>query len=269
MSERLDIVMVKLGLAGSRERAKELIKNSSVTVNGTAASKPSQQVSCSDSIEITGQTLKYVGRGGLKLEKIISGYGINLTDRICMDIGASTGGFTDCMLQNGASKVYAVDVGSGQLAQKLVMDGRVINMEKTDIRKLSSSDFDMLPDFISIDVSFISLKLVLPKAFELLAENGRIAALIKPQFEAGKQNVGKNGIVKSKAVHAAVLSDICGFIRGGGLGIEALCYSPVTGSKGNIEYLVLISPEPDSDKAVDLKLTVQQAFLNFRSGGVR
>ena len=269
MSERLDAAMVRLGLAGSRERAKELIKNGSVDVNGTAASKPSQPVSCSDIIEITGQTLKYVGRGGLKLEKIISGYGIDLTGRICMDIGASTGGFTDCMLQNGANRVYAIDVGSGQLAQKLVLDGRVINMEKTDIRRLSSSDFDMLPDFISIDVSFISLKLVLPKAFELLAENGRIAALIKPQFEAGKQNVGKNGIVKSKSVHAAVLSDICGFIRCSGFGIEDLCYSPVTGSKGNIEYLVLISPDSSRDKAVDLKLTVQQAFLNFRSGGVK
>jgi len=209
-----------------------------------------------------------VSRGGLKLEKAMGLWPIQLKDKICADIGASTGGFTDCMLQNGAEKVYAVDVGSGQLAKKLIEDSRVLNMEKTDIRKLKKDSIKDKIDFISADVSFISLKLVLPYIYELLSECGQAAVLIKPQFEAGRQNLGKNGIVKSKKVHERILYEISEFAVTIGFKIIDLCCSPVTGGDGNIEYLIYMDCEVNRKSEVfDLKMIVDDAFGRFRTGG--
>lgn len=265
---RLDLFMVEKGLSESRERAKILIKNNQVKVNNKICSKPSANINETDLIELTGETLRYVGRGGLKLEKIINKYAIDLSGKVCMDVGASTGGFTDCMLQNGAEKVYAVDVGSGQLAKKLVEDSRVLNMEKTDIRKLKKDSIKDKIDFISADVSFISLKLVLSYIYELLSECGQAAVLIKPQFEAGRQNVGKNGIVKSRKVHERILYEISEFAVTIGFKIIDLCCSPVTGGDGNIEYLIYMDCEVNRKSEVfDLKMIVDDAFCRFRTGG--
>ncbi|MDE5916638.1 MAG: TlyA family RNA methyltransferase, partial [Oscillospiraceae bacterium] len=193
---------------------------------------------------------------------------INLSGKVCMDVGASTGGFTDCMLQNGAEKVYAIDVGSGQLAKKLVEDPRVFNMEKTDIRKLEKESIKDQIDFISADVSFISLKLVLPYIYELLSECGQAAVLIKPQFEAGRENIGKNGIVKSRKVHERILYEISDFSVSIGFKIIDLCCSPVTGGDGNIEYLIYMDCEENrKSKVFDLKMIVDDAFGRFRTGG--
>ncbi|MDE6710509.1 MAG: TlyA family RNA methyltransferase, partial [Oscillospiraceae bacterium] len=208
---RLDVYLTERGLVKSRERAKELIKSGQVLVDGKAVTKPAFEAGESPEIKIIGEQLRYVGRGGLKLEKAVSEFGIDLNGRVCIDIGASTGGFTDCMLQNGAAYVYAVDVGHGQLSEKLAADDRVLNMEGTNIKNLSAEDFSIHPDFISADVSFVSLKQILPKIIELLPENGEAAVLIKPQFEAGRANIGKNGIVKDRKVHERVLEDIIGF----------------------------------------------------------
>lgn len=183
-----------------------------------------------------------------------------------MDIGASTGGFTDCMLQNGAETVYAVDVGSGQLAKKLCSDSRVVNMEKTDIRNIKASDLKRLPDFISVDVSFISLKLILNCVFSLLTENGTAAVLIKPQFEAGRENIGKNGIVKSKNAHIDVITDIISFAEHVGFLMAGICHSPVTGSKGNIEYLICLKKNGES-LTTDVKKLVDNAFETLKTGG--
>ncbi|MGN0620702.1 MAG: TlyA family RNA methyltransferase [Porcipelethomonas sp.] len=265
---RVDAFMVENGLAPSRERAKELIKKQQVTVNSRVCVKPSANVGSEDKVEVTGETLRYVGRGGLKLEKIIEKYSLDLSGKTCMDVGASTGGFTDCMLQSGAGKVYAVDVGSGQLAQKLLEDSRVVNMEKTDIRDLSESDFPEKIDFISADVSFISLKLVLPHIRRLISPDGQAAVLIKPQFEAGRENVGKNGIVRSKKVHERVLSDIYAFACGLGFKVIDVCCSPVTGAKGNIEYLIYMDcSETESTGIFDFKEIADDAFSRFGCGG--
>lgn len=263
MGFRLDMSLHKMGITSSRQKAKELIKQGHASINGKICYKPSYIVDEGDRVEIIGETLKYVGRGGLKLEKIIDICGIDLNNKICMDIGASTGGFTDCMLQKGAALVYAVDVGSGQLSEKLKHDERVVNMEKTDIRKVDQSTVHRRPQFISIDVSFISLKLVLESAFGLLGEEGTIAALIKPQFEVGRENIGKNGIVKSKNSHISVITEICSFISENGFGITGLCYSPITGSKGNIEYLICMKRGEDNITA-DIKGMVNEAFSNFK-----
>ncbi len=266
MKGRLDIVLPEMGLAASRQKAKELILEGHAEVNGKICLKPSYIVNDDDVIKITGETLKYVGRGGLKLEKIISLCNIDINGKVCMDIGASTGGFTDCMLQNGAQTVYAIDVGSGQLAQKLCIDQRVVNMEKTDIRTVKPSDLPFLPEFISVDVSFISLKLILSHVYELLAENGTAAVLIKPQFEAGRENVGKNGIVKSRNVHVSVVADILSFAAETGFALTGICHSPITGSKGNIEYLMCLKKGGESQTA-DVKKLVDDAFKNLKSGG--
>ena len=209
---------------------------------------------------------KYVGRGGLKLEKLVLKHNLVFDKMICMDIGASTGGFTDCMLQNGAEYVYAVDVGSDQLAQSLREDRRVCNMEKTDIRNVVNDSIIGKMDFVSVDVSFISLKLVLPKVYELL-NNGKMAAvLVKPQFEAGKSNIGKHGIVKSPTVHAEVLEDIINFSELLGFGIYALDYSPIKGGKGNIEYLLMLSKDSEENE-FNIKATVKDAFVGLKNGG--
>lgn len=237
---RLDAYLTEKGLVKSRERAKELIKAGQVLVNGKAVSKPAYETGESPEIKIIGEQLKYVGRGGLKLEKALSEFAVYLNGRVCIDIGASTGGFTDCMLQNGAAYVYAVDVGHGQLDGKLLTDGRVLNMEGANIKNLSAEDFPKRPDFISADVSFVSLKQILPKIKELLSENGEAAVLIKPQFEAGRANIGKNGIVKDRKVHERVLEDIVSFCFDVGLVPEKITHSPISGGDGNIEYLAYL-----------------------------
>ncbi len=263
---RIDTELVKRGLFLSRQKAKEAITDGYVTLNGNICSKPSFDVNENDTIEISENVMSYVGRGGLKLEKIIDKNSMKLEGKICMDIGASTGGFTDCMLSRGAEYVYAVDVGSGQLAQKLCDDNRVCNMEKTDIRNVYVSDIEKEIDFISIDVSFISLKLILGKACELLKNNGFMAVLVKPQFEAGKSNIGKNGIVKLPKVHEKVLEEIIHFAFGVGLIVYDADFSPITGGVGNIEFLLLLKKGSELFMP-DIKNIVWEAHQNFKNGG--
>ena len=234
---RLDLYLAENGFVKSRERAKELIKSGQIIADGVAVTKPSFDVSDDVNIEIIGEQLKYVGRGGLKLEKAISEFEINLNGRTCIDIGASTGGFTDCMLQNGAEYVYAVDVGHDQLDDKLKKDPRVCNMERNNIRNLTVDNFPKNPEFISADVSFVSLTQILPKIKELLPNEGEAVVLIKPQFEAGKSAIGKNGIVKDKKIHIKVLEDIISFCFSLELEAVNLIHSPISGGDGNIEYL--------------------------------
>ncbi len=238
--KRLDCVLVEMGLAQSRERAKSLIMSGIVFVNGERSDKAGNTVNDDDLVEVRGSDLKYVSRGGLKLEKAMRNFPIELENKVCMDIGASTGGFTDCMLQNGATKVFAVDVGRGQLAWKLRCDERVINMEKTNARNLTLEQIGETVDFISVDVSFISLKLILPVAKSLLSENGEMVCLIKPQFEAGKENVGKKGVVRDKQVHIDVVKMIVDFALTTNFDVKGLTFSPVKGPEGNIEYLLYL-----------------------------
>ncbi len=256
---RIDIYLSENGFVKSRERAKSLVKSGQVQVNGLTVLKPSYEVSEDVQIKITGEQLRYVGRGGLKLEKAIVCFDIKLENRICLDIGASTGGFTDCMLQNGAAYVYAVDVGHGQLDEILVNNKRVCNMERTNIRDLSIIDFVPGPSFIATDVSFVSLKQILPKIKELLPENGEAAVLIKPQFEAGKSAIGKNGIVKDKKVHEKVLDDIVSFCFSEQLEVMNIVHSPISGGDGNIEYLAHIRCGTSS-RVFDYKKIVSTAF---------
>lgn len=241
MKERLDQLLVKRGLAPSREKAKTMILEGHVFVDQEREDKAGSMFRDDCQIEVRGNTLKYVSRGGLKLEKAMDTFGITLDGKICMDIGASTGGFTDCMLQNGAVKVYAVDVGYGQFAWKLRQDERVVCMEKTNIRYVTPDDIDDVLDFASVDVSFISLTKVLGPAKELLAEDGRMVCLIKPQFEAGREKVGKKGVVRDKAVHSEVIHKVIDFAKETGFCILGLTHSPIKGPEGNIEYLVYIS----------------------------
>ena len=245
MKERLDVLLVEQGFATSREKAKAIIMSGNVFVNGQREDKAGTTFDpAKASIEVKGHTLKYVSRGGLKLEKAMQQFDIILENKICMDIGASTGGFTDCMLQNGAKKVYSVDVGHGQLAWSLRNDERVVCMEKTNFRYLTREDIQDDLDFASVDVSFISLSKILLPARRLLCDGGQMVCLIKPQFEAGKEKVGKKGVVREQSVHQEViekiytLTDIIGFRV---LGLE---YSPIKGPEGNIEYLIHIEKDP-------------------------
>ncbi len=242
----MDVLLVKQGLAPSREKAKAVIMSGSVFVNGQREDKAGAVFEEEKSrIEVRGNTLKYVSRGGLKLEKAMEAFGLHLEGRICMDIGASTGGFTDCMLQNGAKKVYAVDVGHGQLAWKLRCDERVVCMEKTNFRYMVREDIDELPEFASVDVSFISLSRILPPAAALLEQDGEMVCLIKPQFEAGREKVGKKGVVRDAAVHREVIERVFGFAEASGFSVRHLTYSPVKGPEGNIEYLVDLKKKPE------------------------
>jgi 23S rRNA (cytidine1920-2'-O)/16S rRNA (cytidine1409-2'-O)-methyltransferase len=242
--ERLDVLLVKKGLTPSRERAKELITQGMVTVNGKTLIKASAGVNAEDDIIIQGPQLKYVSRGGLKLEKALTEFNIDLSGKTCMDIGASTGGFTDCMLQNGASKVWAVDVGTDQLAEKLKNDDRVISLEQTNIRYLTSENIGNAGlDFISTDVSFISLTKVLPVIFSLLSPGGEAVCLIKPQFEAGRQALSKKGIIKDTAVREKVVKDIVDFSLNTGFKVFGTTISPVKGGDGNVEYLIHLGKE--------------------------
>lgn len=240
MKERLDVLLVQRGLAPSREKAKTMIMEGNVFVAGQREDKAGSAFDTQAKIEVRGNILKYVSRGGLKLEKAMQNFGIELQNKVCMDIGASTGGFTDCMLQNGASKVYAVDVGYGQLAWNLRQDPRVVCMEKTNIRYVTPEDIEDALDFASADVSFISLTKVLPAAKELLSPEGEMVCLIKPQFEAGREKVGKKGVVRDPKVHKEVIDKILAFAREMGFGIINLDFSPIKGPEGNIEYLVHI-----------------------------
>ena len=250
--KRLDVLLCEHGLAESREKAKTVIMSGIVYVNGVKEDKAGAMFSEDGgelNIEVRGNTLKYVSRGGLKLEKAIDTFGVDVSGKICMDIGASTGGFTDCMLQNGAVRVFAVDVGHGQLAWKLRNDERVVCMEKMNIRYIKPEDIGCTElDFASVDVSFISLDKVLPAAKPLLKSDARMVCLIKPQFEAGREEVGKKGVVRDSKVHEAVINKIISLSRELGFSVLGLTYSPVKGPEGNIEYLIYISnDETDRD----------------------
>lgn len=240
MKERLDVLLVKRGLAESREKAKAIIMSGIVYVQGQKEDKAGSSFDETVTVEVRGSTLKYVSRGGLKLEKAMTHFGVTLTGKICMDVGASTGGFTDCMLQNGAVKVYSIDVGHGQLAWKLRNDPRVICMEKTNIRYVTPQDIQDSIEFASIDVSFISLTKVLGPVRELLAADGQVVALIKPQFEAGREKVGKKGVVREKSTHLEVIEKVIAFAQTIGFQILNLEFSPIKGPEGNIEYLLCL-----------------------------
>ena len=249
MKERLDVLLVQRGLAPSREKAKAMIMEGNVFVANNREDKAGTMFDETVEIEIKGNTLKYVSRGGLKLEKAMTHFGISLDEKVCMDIGASTGGFTDCMLQNGAKKVYAVDVGYGQFAWKLRQDERVVCMEKTNIRYVTPEQIDDILDFASVDVSFISLTKVLGPARALLADNGEMVCLIKPQFEAGREKVGKKGVVREKSVHEEVIEKVIEFALETGFEVINLEYSPIKGPEGNREYLVYFTKNKDKESS--------------------
>lgn len=254
MKQRLDVLMVERGLAPSREKAKAIIMSGIVFVDGEREDKAGSSFDENIPIEVKGNTLKYVSRGGLKLEKAMANFDVSLSGKVCMDVGSSTGGFTDCMLQNGAVKVYAVDVGNGQLDWKLRQDDRVICMEKTNIRYVTPDQIDDRIDFSSIDVSFISLTKVLLPVKELLTEKGEVVCLIKPQFEAGREKVGKKGVVRDINVHKEVIHKVIDYAAEIGFVICNLDYSPIKGPEGNIEYLLHISKDAEhhiSDIDVD------------------
>ncbi len=240
MKKRLDAVLIERGLFSGRDRAKAIIMSGIVYLNGQKADKPGTQVSDSDLIEVRGDTMPYVSRGGLKLEKAITSFGIELDGAVCCDFGASTGGFTDCMLKNAAARVYAIDVGYGQLAWELRNDPRVINMERTNVRYLTKEEISEDIDFISMDLSFISLTLVLKTACMLLKDGCKALCLVKPQFEAGRENVGKKGVVKDPLIHVQVIEKVVDFCPSIGLSPVGLDFSPVKGPQGNIEYLLLV-----------------------------
>jgi len=261
--QRLDVLLHENGYFESRERAKAAIMAGQVRVNGEKADKPGTSVEATVKIEITG-SLPYVSRGGLKLEKALRCFGIDLNHRILLDVGASTGGFTDCALQNGASRVYAVDVGYGQLAWKLRSDPRVVVFERTNIKKLQPFDLEYRPDFVTIDVSFISLDKVIPPVALLVDKNARGMALIKPQFEAGRGKVGKKGVVRDREVHREVIDRICKFILDNGWSVLGLDFSPIRGPEGNIEYLLYFSFKEISNFDINMiNKTVGRAHSAF------
>nr|WP_207725157.1 TlyA family RNA methyltransferase [Anaerocolumna cellulosilytica] len=258
VKERLDVLLVKRNLAESREKAKAYIMAGNVFVDGQREDKAGSTFADGVQIEVKGLAMKYVSRGGFKLEKAIEHYNLNLEGKICMDVGSSTGGFTDCMLQNGAVKVYAVDVGTNQLAWKLRQDERVISMEKTNVRYLESSQIQDSIDFISIDVAFISLTKVLLPVRNLLKDRGEIVCLIKPQFEAGREKVGKKGVVREESVHREVIEKITTYVAGLGFQILNLNFSPIKGPEGNIEYLLHIQKADERSKE-EKELTLAEA----------
>lgn len=260
MKERLDVLLVKKGLAESREKAKAIIMSGIVYVDNNKEDKAGQTFNEDALIEVRGNSLRYVSRGGLKLEKAMNCFGVTLEGKIAMDVGASTGGFTDCMLQNGAVKVYSVDVGHGQLAWKLRNDERVVCMEKTNIRYVTPDDVADKIDFASIDVSFISLKKVLPAVYDLLTDVGEVVCLIKPQFEAGREKVGKKGVVREQSVHVEVVDMIVSFAREMGFVTLDLSYSPIKGPEGNIEYLLYITKDTSREgREFDINALVKES----------
>ena len=257
MKERLDVLLVSKGLAESREKAKSIIMSGNVFVNEQREDKAGTMFAPEKAqIEVRGAVLKYVSRGGLKLEKAMSHFDISLENTVCMDIGASTGGFTDCMLQNGAAKVYAVDVGHGQLAWKLRNDERVVCMEKTNFRYMVREDIEDDLDFASVDVSFISLTKILGPAYLLLKDQGQMVCLIKPQFEAGREKVGKKGVVRDSEVHKEVIEKVIDFAQEMQFQVKALEFSPIKGPEGNIEYLVHIQKAMDTGNIVNFDKSI-------------
>ena len=261
MKERLDVLLVREGYASSREKAKAVIMSGNVFVNGQREDKAGTVFDPARiQIEVKGSTLKYVSRGGLKLEKALSAFALDLAGKVCMDIGASTGGFTDCMLQNKADKVYAIDVGHGQLDWKLRNDQRVVCMEKTNFRYMVPGDITDRPDFASVDVSFISLTKILPPARAMLTDDGEMVCLIKPQFEAGRDKVGKKGVVRDPKIHEEVIGEIVCFAAENGFDVLNLDFSPIKGPEGNIEYLMHIRKGSGREEVKTLiSLTVKMA----------
>ena len=254
--QRLDVALVEQGLCESRQKAQATIMSGLVFVNGQRADKPGTPVPADARLEVRGKALPYVSRGGLKLEKAMKSFPIRLEGRVCADIGASTGGFTDCMLQNGAARVYAVDVGYGQLDWKLRSDSRVVCLERTNARYLTGEQIPELLDFASIDVSFISLKLIFPALRARMKESGQVACLIKPQFEAGREKVGKKGVVRDPAVHLEVLEQFLTHAREGGFTVKGITFSPIRGPEGNIEYLGYLHAACSEPEIPDLKALV-------------
>ena len=261
---RLDVLLTERGLLDSRQKAQATIMSGIVFVNGQRVDKVGTAVSNDALIEIRGTTLPYVSRGGLKLEKAMQTFPLTLTGKVCADIGASTGGFTDCMLQNGAKKVYAVDVGYGQLDWKLRNDARVVCMERTNARYLTHEEIPEELDFASVDVSFISLKLIFPALYGLLREGGEIACLIKPQFEAGREKVGKKGVVRDPAVHLEVLEHFLIHAKENHFTVLGITYSPIRGPEGNIEYLGFLRKSEEPDAAVDLQAIVEASHTALK-----
>ena len=254
---RLDVYLAENGLAPSRSAAQSMIMAGDVYIDNQKALKAGETIKGTENIEVRSKGLKYVSRGGLKLEKAMNVFPIDLCTAVCMDIGASTGGFTDCMLQNGAKKVFSIDVGYGQLAWKLRSDPRVVNMERTNIRFLEAEHLDDVPDFFSVDVSFISLKLVLPVAYSVLKDGGCGVCLIKPQFEAGREKVGKKGVVREKSTHIEVIENVLNFTKEMGFSVLGLDYSPVRGPEGNIEYLMYIKKSTEESLEFDIPSLVE------------
>lgn len=267
MSEkiRLDVAVYEAGYAPSREKAKAIIMAGQVYVNNQKIDKCGTEIKKDDTLEVRGATLKYVSRGGLKLEKAMQEFPIVLENKICMDVGASTGGFTDCMLQNGASKVYSIDVGYGQLAWKLRTDERVVNLERTNFRYVTEEQVKDKIDFASVDVSFISLYHILPVLNKLLGDNGQAVCLIKPQFEAGKEKVGKKGVVRDLSVHLEVVEKIINLSITNGFSVMGLQFSPIKGPEGNIEYLIYLvkDNEPYIDSSVNADKLVNQSHTEL------
>ena len=263
MKERLDVLLVERRLADSREKAKAVIMAGIVYVDGQKEDKAGSMFDVTSNIELRGSTLKYVSRGGLKLEKAMEEFPVDLSEAVCMDVGSSTGGFTDCMLMNGAIKVYSVDVGHGQLAWKLRQDERVVVMEKTNIRYVLPEHIDDVLDFASIDVSFISLTKVLLPVKNLLKNDGMIVCLIKPQFEAGREKVGKKGVVRDIAVHEEVIESVLSYAMSIGFSVIGLSYSPIKGPEGNIEYLACLTKTNkeagDIVDNIDIKAVVKES----------
>ena len=256
---RLDLLLVRRGLCSGRERAKEEIRGGHVLVDGKAETRPSRDVPEEAKLQLVGEPLRYVSRGGLKLEKALDAFDIRPEGKTCMDCGASTGGFTDCLLQHGALRVYSLDVGSGQLADKLRADARVISMENFNVRELQPGDLPEAPELAVVDVSFISLRLILPAVSRVLTLEGEIVCLIKPQFEAGKARVGKKGVVRDAAVHLQVLEELFLFFPTLGFSPVGLTWSPIRGPEGNIEYLCHLRRQPAASRP-DIRRCVEEAY---------
>lgn len=265
MDNRLDFELVRRGIATGRERAKEYIKSGAVTVNGKTIIKAGTVVSDTDDIVFTGESLRYVGRGGLKLEAAISSFDIDLSGAVCCDIGASTGGFTDCMLQNGAEKVYAVDVGHGQLADKLVNDKRVVNLEGLNVKDLEPETLGGSVNFVASDLSFISCRFAIDAASRILIDGGQAVILIKPQFEVGKSGISKGGIVKDKKQHVLAITALLESLSDGAMSPNKLIPSPIKGGDGNIEYLILLVKSDNfTNRSFDIKAIVDAAFASSK-----
>lgn len=266
--ERVDVLAYRQGLFETREQAKRGVMAGLVVslANGERFDKPGEKIDDATELKLKGEKLKYVSRGGLKLEKALQVFGLSVEDRVALDIGASTGGFTDVMLQAGARLVYAVDVGTNQLAWKLRQDERVVSMEQFNFRYAEPADFDFQPSFASIDVSFISLSLILPTLYHILEEGGQVVALIKPQFEAGREQIGKKGIIKDKKVHLAVLETVTAFMVEAGFSVKGLDFSPIQGGHGNVEFLAFLekSEQPKNDLEQDLVAVVEAAHKEFK-----